>query len=125
MRRNHFDAQRTQLRIERIAVVGLVADEKPRQLLYEPLLERVDDELLLIALTTRNPDGDRKAMAVCHCHDLGRLAAASVSNLKTPLFAPAWVPSTNASVRSISPRSRRSFARARRILSKTPSRSHF
>jgi hypothetical protein len=42
-----------------------------------------------MALTTRNPDGDRKTMAVCHCHDLGRFAASSFPNQKTPFFAPA------------------------------------
>lgn len=88
-RRDHLHAHRTQLRVERVAVVGPVTDEPLRQLLQEPLPERFDDELRFIALTTRNPDGDRKAMAVCHCHDLGRFAASSDPNSKAPLFAPA------------------------------------
>jgi hypothetical protein len=78
-----------------------------------------------MALTARSPHGDRKTMTVCHGHDLGRFAASSDSNLKAPLLAPAWVPSMNASLRSILPRCRRSSASALSILSSTPSRSHF
>jgi hypothetical protein len=63
------------------------------------------DELRFMALTARSPYGDRKAMTVCHCHDLGRFAASSDPNFKAPLFAPACVPSMNASVKSIFPRS--------------------
>ena len=89
VRRNHLDAHLLELCVEAVTVVGLVADQPLREFPYEPRSERVDDELRLMALTTRNPDGDRKTMAVCHCHDLGRLAASSDSNLETPLFAPA------------------------------------
>lgn len=94
VRRDHLDAHLRELGVERIAVVRGVADELLGQLVDEARLQRVDDELLLISLTTRNPNGDRKARAVCHCHDLGRLAAASFPNKRTPLFAPAWEPST-------------------------------
>jgi hypothetical protein len=94
VRRDHLDAHDRQLGVERIAVVGLVADELLRQRLDEAGLQGFNDELLLISLTTRNPNGERKAMAVCHCHDLGRFAAASDPNKRTPLFAPAWEPST-------------------------------
>ena len=80
---DHLDAELLQLGVEGVAVIGAVTDEALGQLLQEPLPERFDDELRFIALTTRNPDGDRKAMAVCHCHDLGRLAASSSSNKRT------------------------------------------
>jgi hypothetical protein len=63
-----------------------------------------------MALTTSNPCGDRKTIAVCHCHDLGRFAAASDSNARPPFLAPAWEPSMYASLRSSFPRSRRSSA---------------
>jgi hypothetical protein len=91
--------------VEFVAVVGAVSDKFFREPFYESRGERVVDKLRFMALTARSPHGDRNTMTVCHCHDLGRFAAASDSNLKTPLFAPAWVPSINASVRSISPRS--------------------
>lgn len=89
VRRDHVDAHRCELAIEWVAVVGLVADEDLGKLPpEEALLERSYDELLLISLTTFNPDGDRKARAVCHCHDLGRLAASSDSNKRAPLLPP-------------------------------------
>jgi len=89
VRSNEFDAVITQLGVELVAVVGAIADELFRKRAYESRGKRVVDELRFMALTTRSPDGDRKAMAVCHCHDLGRFAAASDPNIKTPLFAPA------------------------------------
>jgi hypothetical protein len=125
VRRNHFDPALGELCVERVTVVGLVADQLFGELVEEGSVECVGDEERFMALTTRNPDGDRKAMAVCHRHDLGRFAASSNSNLKTPLFAPACVPSMYASVRSSFPRARKSSASVVRMRSKTPSRSHF
>lgn len=125
MRGNELGTPRCEADAQREAVVSLVAYKIDRDLVYEACVERVEDQLRFMALTTRNPDGDRKAMAVCHCHDLGRFAASSDANLKTPLFAPAWVPSMYASVRSSLPLARRSSASAVRIRSKTPSLSHF
>ncbi len=123
--RDHLDAVEGQLGIERVAVVGLVADQPLRKIGYEPLLERAPDELRFMALTARNPDGDRKAMAVDHCHDLGRLAASSSPNIRAPFFAPAWLPSMYASVRSTFPTSRKCSSKARRITSSTPLSCHF
>ncbi len=94
VRRDHLDAHLGELGVERVAVVGRVADQLVGQRLDEARLQGLDDELLLISLTTRNPNGERKARAVCHCHDLGRFATASSSNQRAPLFAPAWEPST-------------------------------
>lgn len=105
VRRDHLDTELGELRIQRIAIVRTIADEPLRKGLQESSAKGVEDELRFSSLTRRSPDGDRKTMAVCHCHDLGRLAAASFSNIKAPLLAPAWVPSMNASVRSSLPRS--------------------
>ena len=87
--RDHLNAHLLQLGVERIAVVSAIADQSSRELFEEASSECFDDELRFMALTTRNPDGDRKTMAVCHCHDLGRFAASSFPNQKTPFFAPA------------------------------------
>jgi hypothetical protein len=103
--RDHLHPVVAEIRVEFVAVVGPVTDELFRKLFYESRGERAVDELRFMALTTRSPHGDRKAMTVCHCHDLGRFAASSDANFKAPLFAPAWVPSMKASVRSILPRS--------------------
>jgi hypothetical protein len=115
VRRDHLDPLLGELLIESITVVGAVSDQALWEFSGEPLPERVMDEACFMSLTTSNPNGDRKATAVCHCHDLGRFAAASSPNDKAPLFAPAWEPSMYASVRSSFPRSRRSSAKARRI----------
>ena len=104
VRSDHLDAALGELGIERIAVVGAIANQALGWLVGESLLEGVVDEPCFMSLTTSNPNGDRKAMAVCHCHDLGRFAAASSPNKRTPLFAPAWEPSMYASVRSSFPR---------------------
>jgi len=121
MRRDHLDPKRRELSIESVAVVSLVPDEPLRQGPDEAGLQGVDDVSRFMSLTTRNPQGDRKTMAVRHCHELGRLAASSDSNKRTPLFAPAWEPSMKASVRSIFPLCRRSSASSRRTFARTPS----
>jgi hypothetical protein len=92
--RDHLDVSFGELGIQPVAVVGHVADEAFGQSSYEAALERIDDELALSSLTTRNPAGDWKTVAVCHCHDLGRFATSSSPNQSAPLLAPAWVPST-------------------------------
>ena len=93
MRRDHFDAHQGEIGVQGVAIVGHVPDKALGKCSQEALLERAFDKLRFMTLTTRNPDGDRKTMAVDHCHDLGRFAASSFANLKTPLFAPAWEPS--------------------------------
>src|SRR5207245_6445425 len=101
---DHLDTALGQLGVERVAVVGAVPDQLLRKCTDETRFQGVDDELRFMSRTTRNPTGDRKAIAVCHCHDLGRFAASSDTNQRTPLFAPAWEPSMYASVRSSLPR---------------------
>ena len=93
MRDDQLYTKEPELLLKAHAVVRLVTDQSLGQRCYESLPERFEDELRFMALTARNPDGDRKAIAVCHCHDLGRFAAASFSNMSAPLFAPAWEPS--------------------------------
>lgn len=70
-------------------------------------------------------NGDRKTIAVCHCHDLGPFPTTRRSNVWTPFFAPAKVASIKHSERSILPLLRRSSAKAFRRVSMTPSETHF
>lgn len=70
-------------------------------------------------------NGDRKTMAVCHCHDLGPLPTLRRSNVWTPFFAPAKVASMKHSDRSIFPLLRKSSAKAFKSVSITPSAIHF
>jgi hypothetical protein len=64
-------------------------------------------------------------MAVCNCHDLGALAAFSLSHAEPPFLAGAKLPSTNASVRSKPPRSFKSCATASSTCSRTLERTQF
>ncbi len=121
VRGNHLDAESSQFRVQRVAVIGLVTDKAFGKWPHEASLQRVGDVSRFMSLTACNPHGDRKAIAVCHCHEFGRLAASSDPNKRTPLFAPAWEPSMKASVRSIFPLCRRSSASSRRAFGRTPS----
>jgi hypothetical protein len=124
MGRDHLDLARCELAVEAVAIVRLVADEPFRRLFEEVLVEGVDDELAFMSLTTCNPSGERKTITVCHCHDLGRLAASSESNARAPFLAPAWEPSMYASVRSSLPRSRKSVAKPASTPCNVPSLTH-
>jgi hypothetical protein len=68
--------------------------------------------------------GDRKTSAVCDCHDLGTLAPLGFPDAEPPFLAGTKVPSTKASERSMPPRLSRSSAKARKIFSIVPSRTH-
>lgn len=109
--------------VELIAVVGLVPDQIPRLLFNEALVQCLFNERHFVRRSAINPGCERKTMAVCNCHDLGPLSALRFSNCGPPFLAPVKVPSMNASLGSNPPRSCRSFASARRRLSKLPSRT--
>jgi hypothetical protein len=114
-------------RVERVAVVGLVADEVPRPVASaseEAAAKKRFQELRLVGGSIFNIDGERKTRAVDHCHDLGPLAALGFADVEPPFLAPANVPSTNASSGSSLPRSRKSRASASTILRRVPSRAH-
>ena len=64
VRGDQVDPALAQLRVERVAVVRLVADQEARERFREAGVDGFDDELLLISRTTRNPCGDRKTRAV-------------------------------------------------------------
>jgi hypothetical protein len=64
VRSDELDAASAKLSVEWVAVVGLVADQEPRERFREAGVDGLDDELLLMARTTRNPCGDRKTRAV-------------------------------------------------------------
>lgn len=57
--------------LERLAVVGTVTDQADEATTDESLSDGLEREWRLMSRTTLNPNGDRKTMAVCNCHDLG------------------------------------------------------
>jgi hypothetical protein len=67
-------------------------------------------------------NGQRRS--VCDCHDLGALATLCLADSKTPFFAGAKLPSMNASLISIFPRSYRSLASSYSISWKVPRSVH-
>ena len=77
MRCYELNAVRGQILVQRITVVSSVPDQTFGELSSESLSERGLDASRFMSLTTSKPHGDRKARAVCHCHDLGRSAAGS------------------------------------------------
>ncbi len=95
----------TKPRVQRVAVVGAVANQAVGGMLEETVVDRLLRKGDLMWRSTCNPDGDRKTRAVCNGQDLGPLAPLRFSDGRAPFLAPAKVPSMKASVMSIPPRS--------------------
>ena len=72
----------------------------------------------------RRVDGDRKTMAVCHRHELRPLTPLGRSHIPSVFFATMKGASMKHSLRSTSPRVRKSSAKASRTARSTPARTH-
>jgi len=83
--------------VHRVAVVPLIGNQSFRLVGHEAVLERSLDQLLLMRRSARNPQGDRKTMAVCDCHELGPFADERSTNAIAPFFAPMKEASINVS----------------------------
>ena len=110
--------------IQWVAVVGSVCNEFLRRFIHKQCIQRLLHQIHFMRRSTRNAYGDRKTMSVCDCHDLGALAPLRLANTKTPFFALLNVPSMNASLMSILPRSCKSLASICKAFSMVPSRAH-
>lgn len=120
VRGNHFNAPTLfQLGVKLVAVVGLVADQAVRELIGERPIQSVFHQGHFMRRRACHVKGERKTSSVCHCHDLGALAALCFTNGTAPFFAGANVPSMNASRKSSLPRSRRSSAKVSKMPSNT------
>ena len=125
MRSNHLHAPLFfEPTVQGGAVVGLVADHSRGQILDETGVQRRIDKRYFVGASAACVNGERKTLSVCKAHDFGAFAAFGLAHTSAPLFAGANVPSMNPSLRSMPPRSRRSSAKAVRILSNTPNRIH-
>src|ERR1700675_678967 len=96
--------------IQRIAVVGFVADQSLRDFAEEAALECGLDERGFIRRSAGHVHGDRKTMAVCDCHDFAAFAAFCRADTRAPFFAPLKTAAMKDSLRSSFPRSRKSSA---------------
>ena len=110
--------------VERIAVVGFIADQSLRCFAQEAALERGFDERGFIRRSADHVHGDRKTMAVCDRHDFTAFSAASRADSRAPFFAELKLASMNDSLRSSLPRSRKSSASFFRSRSSNPERCH-
>ena|SRR3972149_1552183 len=114
----------TQALVERVAVVGRVADQVSRFGSGESVVERGFDEFGFMRRSAGDATGDRKTMAVCDRHDFTAFSSASRADSKAPFFAELKLASMKVSDRSSLPRARRSSASACNSRVSVPSRCH-
>ena len=74
MRCDHLDTQLCQGCIQRVGIVGPVADQAAGQGVYKAGVERGGDEADLVRRSRGGTSGERKTKAVCHCHELRAFA---------------------------------------------------
>ena len=96
--------------VQRIAVVGAVADHSFRFGSRETLREGRFHKPRFMRRSAGDAAGDRKTMAVCDRHDFAAFAAASWADSRAPFFAELKLASMKVSDKSILPRSRKSSA---------------
>ena len=124
VRRNHLNRERRQFLIQRIRVIGFVADQAFGLLIGEALNESFADKGDFMRRSRCRVDGDRKTSAVCHCHELRTFAPLGFSDFSAPFLATTKVPSMKHSDKSNSPRVRRSSAKVSKRRSSRPSLTH-
>ena len=98
--------------VQRIAVVGAVADHSFWFGSRESLLDGGFDEFGFMRRSAGDAAGDRKTMAVCDRHDFTAFSSASRADSSAPFFAELKLASIKVSDRSSLPRARRSSASA-------------
>lgn len=124
MRSNQFNALVSQFLVQRITVIGSIANQSLGALLDKAAGECSFDQSDFMRRSTFNGYGDRKTSAICHCHELCTFAPLGFSHPCAPFLAMTKVPSIKHSVRSNWPRSLTSLTSARRTCSNTPARTH-
>jgi hypothetical protein len=113
-----------ELLVERVRVVGLVADESCRELFEEASGQNVFHKLALGRRSAFDRYGERKTVTSGDSDDLGALAATGGANGRAPFLALANVASTKASSRFSLPCSCRRAANCFRASSSLPERTH-
>jgi hypothetical protein len=88
LRCDELDAVRPQdMRVERITVVRLIANQSFGEIGKEARVESRFNEPALIRRSAGHVDGDRKTMAVADRHDFAAVTASSRANGGAPFFA--------------------------------------
>jgi hypothetical protein len=124
VRCNQLNSVFGKLMVQGSTVISFVANQSLRLLGYEAVLDRNRNQLLLMRCSTRNPEGDRKTMAVCDCHEFGPFADERSTNAIAPFFALMKEASINVSSSPSCPRANKSSASAQRMPFSTPRRCH-
>ncbi len=124
VRCDHLDALCRELTVKRVGVIRAVAYEPSWLRTSETRRKSVSDKGDFMRRSTRRVDGERKTMKVCHHHEFRAFAPLSRTNSVPPFFATMNVPSIKHSVRSSSPRVRRSSAKASSTRLRLPSLTH-
>ena len=124
VRRNHLDALRAQLCIQPVRIVSLISDQSAGPLGGKTLEQSFSDKGDFMRRSRLCVNGEWKTSRVCHRHELRAFAPLSLSHFCAPFLATMNVPSMKHSERSISPRVRKSSARASNTLRSVPSRDH-
>lgn len=123
--RDHLDAvfvlERT---IERVRVVGLIADEPGGEFVEKASSQNALHKLTLGQRSAVDRYGERKTVISGDSDDLRALAAAGGADCEAPFLALAKVASTNASSRFSFPRWCRCRASSFRACSNLPFRTH-
>ena len=112
------------LRVERVRVVCLVADQSRWELVEEASGKNVFHKLALGRRSALHRYGERKTVISGDSDDLGTLASTRGTDRKAPFLALAKVASTNASSRFNFPRSCRCLARSLSASTSFPLRTH-
>jgi len=125
MGRNHLDAAFVgQTRVEGIAIIGLVTNQTLRTPIWETDIKSRIAQSHFMWASAGCANGRKKTASVCKAHDSGAFAPFGFAHTIAPFFAEAEMPSMKPSLKSMPPRSRRSSAKAVRILAKTPDSVH-
>lgn len=113
-----------EFRVERVRVVGFVADEAGREFVEEASGKNFFHKLALGWRSALDRYGERKTVISGDSHDLGALAATGGTDGEAPFLALAKVASTNASSKFSWPRSCRCCASIFTASSSFPLRIH-
>jgi len=124
MWRNQRDPLHCQQSVQRVAIVGFVANQALGLVGKEALVKHRLHECCFMRTSTGNAHGDRKTRAVCHCHELRTFAALGLADACAPFLAGANVASMKHSRTSSPPCSLRCWASANSTCSSTPVRFH-
>lgn len=88
LRRDQFDVAFFGETIsQRFAVPCLVRDQSRRQFFHESRIERSVGEHTVVSGSIINIDSEWKAIAVCNCHDLCRIAGAAPADARSFFLA--------------------------------------